>query len=665
MFAWLRNISTRRSPSVESLGLDPGFGHVGSGEVGDDPVSGDFEVVPSIEGRDDNDRIVEENEQLAITGRGPASPVTGYEGSPFASPASRFSPLLARPPVRLPGRRDRTRRSPSSNHEDETPVPESPISPDLIPRPEAAQRLADAVATYTRPPQPDRILHAPWSETMQLQDPEQQAWNAVYQAPDLGMLMNAIRGYLGDEDRDVFDFLARVADVHGEHEFVTRRRFAGRYLDDLAWYDDNGVQNLESQAVMLRRMILDELDLPSIEPPEESQSDWDEDLVERRLTGFEDDDWYYDEDLTQQRSMELIEDAVLSEMSGFHDDISGFSWGRLYVRVLRHVEVFGARQAMNTFARYIPEPVRQRLSHLGTAAVLQLGFMRTGEASLAALIADWVAARRREQLPDFMREEERNVTRRLGPTQEAVDTVSRRSRDRLQHRLERSRTREARLRARLGDMRDERDVLRIANEDLRADTLLGYECPICYEIYDNEISKDECVRDHRMELLECQRRRYARQRSAQQGSEEGAETPAASPQANHQRPSPRARPSPDNDPQSDDELARAMSPPRRRSRGARPNSPNNLPGSRQGSRSRGSEGGSAQSSRKRRRSSSSSDGEVSATIPPGRRRRVVHHVAITMALLPPAAPPAAAATGGRLTRSAWRAGKGRLVQGMK
>lgn len=91
------------------------------------------------------------------------------------------------------------------------------------------------------------------------EDDEEEAWNAVLAAKGQEDVREAVRDYLLDST--VNDFLARIAGIHGQDEMVTRRRFSLRYLDDLSWLNADCSDDSHNQALMLQRMLMDEVDL--------------------------------------------------------------------------------------------------------------------------------------------------------------------------------------------------------------------------------------------------------------------------------------------------------------------------------------------------------------------------------------------------------------------
>ena len=620
-----------------------------------------------------------------------------------------------------------------------SPIPDDLDSPDLIPPQEMAEALANAVGTYVRPRQPNTPLPTPGHHEIDDQDAEQQAWNAVFQDSEGSEdVLAAVQDYLNVAG--VNDFLVRIAQIHEEDEFVTRQRFARRYLDDLPWRDENGLDILDNQASMLHRMLMDEVDL-SYRTQEEilrrwrslvtrviapatgamrrtlARTDvlrdledfialygWDETIRSFRLThgnhpnyratigvffyrdlttnveetlmpaerstrvrsritnggrietvetrtplrdesqtaarelvtwihdhaapmlpagevwarvrdsdqerviarlgqGVGDEFSEDDEDMTEADSWQLVQDALQPRYD------ADFRWGRLYLRVLRYIELFGAEAAVDAVSGYIPAHIRPLLSREGADAVLQLGYMRTGDSALAALIADWLADTRRDRLPPVLREAPR-VRRRVPAPTPAEDTVSRRSRDRLRRRHD-------------AEM-DEMNV-RMVKRDVALDEREE-------ELAEVREQAEEARQEAQILRIERDALRDDLQDIAQ-----GRQQP------------PRSRaPQPRDDTDSEDELAGPS--PLPRPHGHRPLRPDDFDENYDVTPPRSTQG-----QRKRRRSSNP-DGEVLRATPPGRRRRVVDHVLI---------PVAAAATGSRVTRSMARSGKGTVEDGLQ
>lgn len=330
---------------------------------------------------------------------------------------------------------------------------DSPDSPDLIPPDQVPLALANAVAVFVRPEQ----FHTPPVERGldDEEDDEELAWNTVLTAEGQNDVREAVREYLLDSSMN--SFLARIAAVHGQDEMITRRRFALRYLDDLPEPSADGSDGSQNQALMLQRMLTDEVDL-LYRLPGESLRRWQELLRHLRgsgasramgpilnrqlmqsireflfLYGFDEwlhcfrqthghqpnyraaiEDFFHRGDVTGREEtltpptmdLELLsrgivawtnnpdnpliraaagrsrlsvryrevanerlshvedgdfdeEDNELSEhqslgliQAAFDLDHSKFRWGRLYVLILRHVELFGPQHALETVATH-------------------------------------------------------------------------------------------------------------------------------------------------------------------------------------------------------------------------------------------------------------------------------------------------------------------------
>ena len=110
-------------------------------------------------------------------------------------------------------------------------------------------------------------------------------------------------------------------------------------------------------------------------------------------------------DLTEKESLDSIEHISGVEIFVPGQDAS-FSWGRLYLRLLRHIELFGVEELLRVYKNIIPSGILrsiERRGHAGGKAVLRMGYMRTGEACLAALLADWLGDFRASSLPRFLK----------------------------------------------------------------------------------------------------------------------------------------------------------------------------------------------------------------------------------------------------------------------
>lgn len=398
-------------------------------------------------------------------------------------------------------------------------------------------------------------------------------------------------------------------------------------------------------------------------------------------------------------------------------DDRNFRWGLLYVRILRHIELFGAREALARVGRFIPDYMRTHLSRRGPDAVLRLGYMRTGEASLAALIADWTTFTRGFRLPVELR-----GARREGAVPPVVpepddDTVSRRFRVRQARGYERTAKEE---RGRLEALKEELAQAREAAEDARTDAELarialealreeqgegvgaedeGFQCPICRRMLDSPDQRDDCLAEHRAELHEFRRRMWLQGYPALPDAEVGEEGVGAASREGGQddvlseRDASTRPPSEVSDllesEESEDELALPTSPPRPHGPfRARPASFQSMydvtpergavsrgraiPRGRGRSRGRGS---SLRTARKRARSSNAED---PSSMPSGRRRRVATHVEVPVlaapqaptppvaappVAVPPAAQPTTTGTS-RVTRSRAEASKAVLDPGL-
>lgn len=146
---------------------------------------------------------------------------------------------------------------------------------------------------------------------------------------------------------------------------------------------------------------------------------------------------------------------------------------RLYLRLLRHVEIFGVEQTLRDYLPVTNETFRLRLLQHGAEAILRHGHHATGETSLTAVLADHFGNARYARLPMFLRGPSPKPGWHLARPESGIlprrDIASRRSRDELQRRLDEAEERVKELEAEVLPLQGELEKCRRHGRRLEAD----------------------------------------------------------------------------------------------------------------------------------------------------------------------------------------------------
>lgn len=703
------------------------------------PDPGPDAIVPSIEGRHDD--ADDEGLQEAPSHHGTLSPASGQgsistprmmaraNGSPPFRPSPWDRGSGTATPEILPRLRGR--------------------SPDLVAAHDVPMQLARGVRGYTAAWQPVAPLPAPGRDDSDAEDAEQRAWETVFNSEEYRDIARAVLNYLNVASFN--SFLARIADVHGEDEMITRRRFAHRYADHRPLDDDSGLllynmlmdevalsaytpAEVDRRWQMLLRRIeqlpllprldtiyvqqtrdelqnfmdlygfhrwmtafrqthgqrplyhhtvgaffptgSEEVDLPDGWDPDRAadavtawvlhperhltpgsytdrETHWDRDMASRRLDDVEEDDCRADID--EAESLRLIQRALAPQ------EDRPFTWGRLYLRLLRHIEMFGAQTTLSTYQQHIPTFVRGQLRH-GAGEVLRHGYMRLGANSLAALLADWMAPNRGDEaLLPLLRAPRVNNTRTtpevdLSDLRDELEIERVRVQE-LEEELRKCREHGRELKARLWRAEHPSRPHRPGSGQSRAATVID----LTKEDEDDAelVSPTDPPRPHGSPGSGSESDLYGETPPPQSGGYQPQNERPVNPTRHATTPPSPSRSSLDdvfpNEDISDSDSSRNDPSYAEPSSGTRRG---------RGNRRRGSY--SEEGSRKRPRGGSGrSDGRVPSRTPPGRRRRPLDHVAIPATTAPAAAPaPAVPAGDVRLTRAMIRAGHGTLSRGL-
>lgn len=433
--------------------------------------------------------------------------------------------------------------------------------------------------------------------------------------------------------REIVDYLSRFGlelwfhafrTTHGDEEAYRNDIEGFFYVDDVTVREELLRPNLEhhNREHIAGRIVAWTRDPQRPLQPSEHRSrrpDWDNETLSERVSLPERHDFTDPRLLTPEQS----DHSIRRE---FHANPGTFRWGRLYARVLRNIDLFGAEATLQEWSFALPDSLRETVRE-GAHHILRQGYMQRGEESLAALMADWLTeARSKRAFPDYLRR--RRINAREEPQVLRPELVTAASRDRVQRRLDRAYARVLRRDERVADLEAELEEMQEDTDFLRVELAIA-----------------------RNELEEA---RASRSQSDAYGSNR---SPAGAPQeTDRERSSSRSprRPASPRDGQSED--AAPTTPPQRRRSRVSESSADELYKPATPPRGRSTRSGSGEG-RKRQRSAST-DGRVASRTPPGRRRRVAIGVAIPTATTTAPAPApqsgqarAALAPSSRVTRS--------------